>query len=159
MTENPNEPSAAQPEVPPPAVPQSPPPAPAPSPAQQQAVPPSPPPAGAGDAKIWAMACHLMALVGYVIPIPLANVLGPLVIWQIKKNEMPAVDEHGKESLNFQISVTIYALISLVLSFICIGFILLAALAIFGLVCVIIAAVNASNGKMYRYPLCLRMIK
>src|SRR5687768_9744196 len=70
----------------------------------------------------WAMICHLAALSGFVIP--LGNVLGPLVVWLIKKDTMPLVDKHGKEALNFQITVTIAMVISIVLMFVLIGILL-----------------------------------
>ena len=109
------------------------------------------------DARTWAMLCHLGALAGYIIPF--GNIIAPLVIWLIKKDESPLVDDQGKESLNFQISITIYALVALVLTLIIIGFILLPAVGIFGLVMVIIAAVQSNSGEKYRYPLCIRFIK
>lgn len=109
------------------------------------------------DARTWAMFCHLGALAGYIIPF--GNIIAPLVIWLIKKDESPFVDDQGKESLNFQISITIYALVALVLTLIIIGFFLLLAVGIFALVMVIVAAVKANDGEKYRYPLCIRFIK
>ena len=109
------------------------------------------------DARTWAMFCHLGALAGYIIPF--GNIIAPLVIWLIKKDESPFVDDQGKESLNFQISITIYALVALLLTVIVIGFFLLLAVGIFALVMVIIAAVKANDGEKYRYPLCIRFIK
>jgi uncharacterized protein len=73
-------------------------------------------------------------------------------------NEFPSVDAHGKESLNFQISMTIYTLIAGLSVFILIGFILLPAVLIANLVLVIIAAIKASNREFYRYPLTIRLI-
>ena len=108
------------------------------------------------DARTWAMFCHLGALAGYIIPF--GNIIAPLVIWLIKKDESPFVDDQGKESLNFQISITIYALVALVLTLIIIGFFLLLAVGIFALVMVIVAAVKANDGEKYRYPLCIRFI-
>ncbi len=108
------------------------------------------------DERLWGMLCHLLALAGYAIP--LGNVIGPLVIWLIKKDEMPFVDDQGKESLNFQISIVIYFLISIVLSIIIIGVFLAIAVAIFALVMIIIAAVKAQQGEYYRYPLTIRLI-
>lgn len=111
------------------------------------------------DARQWAMFCHLAGLAGYVIPVILSGIIAPLIIWQIKKEEHPFIDENGKEAVNFQISIGIYTLISIPLCFICIGFLMLAAVAILDLVCLIIAAVKANNGEHYRYPLCIRFIK
>jgi uncharacterized Tic20 family protein len=106
----------------------------------------------------WAMACHLVALSGFVIPF--GNVLGPLVVWLIKKDTMPLVDQHGKEALNFQITVLIAAVISFVLMFVLIGIFLLIAVGIGALVLTIMAAVKVSNGQLdYKYPFALRLIK
>ncbi len=103
------------------------------------------------------MLCHLSALAGYIIPF--GNLIGPLIVWQIKKNQIPQVNEHGKESLNFQISVTIYAIDSGLLCFICVGFFLLAAVGIFALVMIIIESIKANQGEPVRYPLTFRFIK
>jgi uncharacterized Tic20 family protein len=105
----------------------------------------------------WAMFAHLAALLGFLIPF--GNIIGPLVIWLIKKDEMPFVDDQGKESLNFQITVAIAALISMALIVILIGFALLALVAIAALVMTIIAAIKANEGTRYRYPFTLRLIK
>ena len=109
------------------------------------------------DARTWAMLCHIGAFAGYIIPF--GNIIAPLIIWLIKKAESPLVDDQGKESLNFQISVTIYAFVALLLTLILIGYILFVALVIFDLVMVIIAAVKVNSGEKYRYPLCIRFIK
>jgi uncharacterized protein len=123
------------------------------------AMSPPPPPAGTPSAeeRQWALFAHLSALVGYIIPF--GSIIGPLVIWQIKKNEMPFVDDQGKEALNFQITVAIIAIICLVLVLILIGILLLWALAIANLVFIIIAALAANNGQAYRYPFAFRFIK
>ena len=110
------------------------------------------------DARMWAMICHLAGLAGIVIP-AVGNVVGPLIIWQIKKDEFPFVDKQGKEAVNFQISMSIYGLICIPLFFICIGPFLLAAVGIIDLVFLLIAAVKANNGQSYRYPLTIRFIK
>jgi uncharacterized Tic20 family protein len=109
------------------------------------------------DARTWAMFCHIGAFAGYIIPF--GNIIAPLIIWLIKKAESPLVDDQGKESLNFQISVNIYAFVALLLTLILIGYILFVALVIFDLVMVIIAAVQVNSGEKYRYPLCIRFIK
>ena len=110
------------------------------------------------DERMWAMFCHLASLAGYV-GIPFANIIGPLIVWQIKKSESPLVDDQGKESLNFQISMTIYVLVGLVSLCIGIGIVVLPVLGILGLVFTIIAAIKANQGEMYRYPLTIRFIK
>jgi uncharacterized Tic20 family protein len=106
----------------------------------------------------WAMGCHLAALSGFLIPF--GNVIGPLVIWLIKRAEMPMVDRHGKEALNFQITVMIAFLISIPLCFILIGFVLMAVVGIGALILTIMAAVKVSNGDYeYKYPFTIRLLK
>lgn len=117
----------------------------------------TPPPVVNREQNTWAMLCHLSAIVGFVIP--LGNILGPLVVWLIKKDEFPLVNDQGKESINFQISMTIYLIISAILILLLIGIVLLVALAIFDLIVIIIAMIKANEGVAYRYPLCIRFIK
>ena len=132
---------------------------------QEQPVQPVPPvvPVQTGgiepdpQARQWAMFCHLAAFAGYVIP--LGSLIGPLIIWLIKREEMPFVDAHGKAVVNFQISVVIYGAISAVLIFIVIGIFLLIALGIFTIVMTIIAALKANAGESYQYPLAITFIK
>jgi uncharacterized Tic20 family protein len=111
------------------------------------------------EVRNWAMLAHLASLAKYTA-VPLANILGPLVVWLIKKDEMPFVDDQGKEAINFQISVTVYGLVSGVLAFCTagIGLIFVIAVLIYDLVFTILAAVSAANGKAYRYPLTLRLL-
>ena len=106
----------------------------------------------------WAMGCHLAALAGFIIPF-LGNILGPLVIWLIKKNESAKIDIEGKKSLNFQISITIYSLFAWILCFVFIGFLLLPALIIFSLVMVVNNSVRASKGEETKYPFSLQLIR
>jgi uncharacterized Tic20 family protein len=105
----------------------------------------------------WGMGCHLIALSGLLFP-P-AAVIGPLVFWLIKKDEMEFVNDQGKESLNFQITCAIFFIICFVLLFVVIGFFLMVGLFVFWLVFTILAAVKASNGELYRYPVNFRFIK
>lgn len=105
----------------------------------------------------WALICHLSALCGYFIPF--GNLIAPIVIWSMKKDEMPMVDEHGKEVINFQISITIWFIIAGIFVIILIGIPFLIALGVLQLVFVIIGAIKADNGILYRYPLTIRFIK
>jgi len=112
------------------------------------------------DARMWAVFCHLAGLAGLIPMTPIfGSIIAPLIIWQIKKGEFQFVDEHGKEAVNFQISILIYLVICVPFLFICIGGIMLAAVGIFDIVCLLIAAIKANNGEHYRYPLCIRFIK
>ena len=110
------------------------------------------------DERLWGMLAHLAALAGFVIPFPGGNLVGPLVIWLLKREEMPFVDDQGKESLNFQITILILVALGIVLSCLGVGVILLLILAIYPVVMVIIAAVRANNGEAYRYPLTIRLL-
>jgi uncharacterized Tic20 family protein len=100
----------------------------------------------------------LAGLGGLVVP-AIGSVIAPLVIWQIKKDEFEFVDDQGKEAVNFQISILIYALVAGLLCFACIGFFLLPAVYIFDLIFLLIAGIKANNGEHYRYPLTIRFIK
>jgi len=107
--------------------------------------------------RTWGMLCHLLALTT-LIGIPLGSILGPMVMWLVKKNDSPFVDAHGRESMNFGISVLIYSVVCIPLCFILIGIPMLIALWIFWLVMVIVNAMKANDGKMVRYPLTIRML-
>lgn len=109
------------------------------------------------EQKKWAMFCHLSSLLGYISGI--GFIVAPLLVWLLKKDENPFVDEQGKESLNFQISMLIYFAIAGVLCAILIGFFILPVLGILQLIFVIIASVKAKDGFSYRYPLTIRFIK
>lgn len=128
-----------------------------PQPAPQEPQPATGPPDK--DARLWATFTHLAALAG-LLGVPFGSIIGPLVLWLIKKNEIPFVDYNGKEALNFQISITIYMIASTPL--ICGGPLILLAvipLAIVDLIFTIIAAIKANDGEYYRYPITIRMLK
>lgn len=110
------------------------------------------------DARLYGMLCHLTALSLY-IGIPFGNIIGPLIVWLIKKDQYPFVDEQGKESLNFQISITIYAIVASLLILIAIGVVILIALGIFAIIMVIMASIQANNGASYKYPLTIKFLK
>ena len=103
------------------------------------------------------LACHLLAFVGMVFPF--GNILGPLVIWLVKKDDSAFVDDQGKEALNFNITISIAGFVAFLLTFVVIGAILLPIIGIFWLVMTIVAAVKANGGEHYRYPLTIRLIK
>ena len=103
------------------------------------------------------MFAHLSALSGIIIPF--GNIIGPLIIWQIRKAEFPLVDDQGKEALNFNIAVTIAFLVAFILMFLFIGILLMPVIGIAWLIFVIIAAIKANEGQSYRYPVNLRLIK
>jgi uncharacterized protein len=126
---------------------------------QQPLPPPSPPaPATSSDIRTWCVLCHAAALLGLFFHF-LGHLLGPLIVWLVKRGDSPEVDAHGKESLNFQISMLIYDAIAAILCVVLIGIPILIALWILNTVLVIIASIQASEGKFYRYPLTIRLIK
>jgi uncharacterized protein len=108
------------------------------------------------DERLWAMFCHLSAFAGFIFPF--GNIIGPLIIWSIKKDKYPRVDDQGKEAINFQISVIIYFLASFMLVFCLVGIPLLIAIFLFSLVLTAIASVRANEGVRYRYPLSIKFL-
>ena len=110
------------------------------------------------EARTWAMLCHVSALTGF-IGIPFGHLIGPLIFWTIKKDQFPLVDDQGKESLNFQLSMTLYGIVAGILCFVLIGIPLLIALLIADVVLVIIASVEANQGHLYRYPITIRFFR
>src|SRR4051812_22005338 len=122
--------------------------------------PPQLPQPAENQARTWNMWCHMSALAGLIVPF--GNILGPLVVWQMKKQEFPSVEAHAKAAINFQITIAIAAVAILVagfiLSFFCIGFLLFFLLPVVGLASIIlaiIAALKANDGKDYKYPYSL----
>jgi len=102
------------------------------------------------DERTMGMLTHLLGI--------FTGFAGPLIIWLVKKDEMPFVDKEGKEALNFQITLFIGYVISWFLCFIIIGIFTFAALMVLGLVFGIMGTMKANNGESYRYPLSIRFI-
>ena len=107
--------------------------------------------------RTWGMLAHLSALVGLLIPL-IGNVLGPLVVSIARSDQSAFVAAHAKEALNFNISVTLAALLCTLLMLVFVGFLLGSALFIAWLVMTLIAAIKASEGAAYRYPFSLRLV-
>ena len=103
------------------------------------------------DDRNLAMLAHLLGIV--------SGFVGALIIWLMKKDQSAYVDEQGKEALNFQITMLIAFVGAWILMFILIGMLLMPLLLIANLVFCILAAVAASNGKSYRYPVAIRLLK
>ena len=124
-----------------------------------EATAPPPVPSGApsADDRQWGMFAHLSALSGVVIPF--GNIIGPLVVWQVKKDTLPFAADQGKEALNFNITIAIAAIICGLLTLVLIGFLLLPLVGLAWLIFTIIGAMKANNGEAYRYPFALRLIK
>ena len=107
--------------------------------------------------RTWGMLAHLSALAGLVIPL-IGNVLGPLLVSIARSDQSAFVAAHAKEALNFNISVTLAALLCTLLMLVFVGFLLGSALFIAWLVMTLIAAIKASEGAAYRYPFSLRLV-
>ena len=125
----------------------------------QQTPLPSPPAPSSTSSEIrtWSVLCHASALLGLFFHF-FGHLLGPLIVWLIKRDASPEIDANGKESLNFQISMLIYDVIAGVLCIILIGIPILIALWVLNTVFVIIATVKTSEGKFYRYPFTIRFL-
>jgi uncharacterized protein len=109
------------------------------------------------DEKSMAMLCHLLAI--------LTGFIGPLILWLVKKDTSPFIDHHGREALNFQLTVFIVMLaltfITLILMFVVIGFVLIPVIFVLGilaLVAEILACIAANKGEWHRYPFCIRVL-
>ena len=109
------------------------------------------------DGQMWSMILHLSLLSNCVIPI--AGIIAPIVIWQIKKDEHPIVDVHGKNAVNWIISAVIYSVICFILVFAFIGIFLLFILGALSVVFPIIAGIKANNGEVWKYPLTFQFLK
>ena len=128
-----------------------------------------PPPPGRGlssETRNWALAAHLSAFLGAWIALAF---VGPLVVWLLKREEHPYIAHHAREALNFNLSVLLYgvvlAILAIPIGVLTLGLGLLPVILLFGalalgwLVLTIIAAVAASNGEAYRYPLTVRLVR
>jgi len=120
----------------------------------------SPPPVVSSSCNVrtWCVLAHATALAGFLVPVA-GHIVGPLIIWLAKRVDSPEIDAHGKESLNFQLSMLIYNVIAGILCLLIIGFAILFVLHILNVVLVIVASIQASEGKLYRYPISIRLIK
>jgi hypothetical protein len=131
------------------------------------------------DVRTWSMLCHLAALAGFLFPI--GTVIGPLIVWQIKKNELPEIDPHGKEAVNFQLTILIINIIAGIIIGAIIGGgiffgqlwrspfygfgsgfglgIILVIINLLSWILAIVAGLKANNGESYKYPFSFRFIK
>jgi uncharacterized Tic20 family protein len=120
---------------------------------------PTPPPTSSAPSEIrtWSVLCHASALLGLFFHF-FGHLLGPLIVWLIKRDASPEIDANGKESLNFQLSMLIYDIVAGILCLVLIGIPILIALWVLNTVFVIIASVKTSNGEFYRYPFTIRFL-
>ncbi len=136
---------------------------------ETMAPPPAPTGSASAEEKQWAMFGHLSALAGGLLTSGWAGgigfFIGPLVIWQMKKDTMPFVADQAKEALNFAITVSLACLVLLILTLLSLGIgalltvPLMLVIGIGALVFVVIAAIKANEGVAYRYPIALRFVK
>jgi|SRR5450759_1940651 uncharacterized Tic20 family protein len=105
----------------------------------------------------WAMLCHLSALAGFFFPF--GGIIGPLICWLSRRDESFWVNENGRTSLNFQLSMLLYIVLAIPLCFIIIGIPIIMLLGTLKIICIIIASVKASKGELFRYPLVIPFIQ
>jgi uncharacterized Tic20 family protein len=119
--------------------------------------PPAPTSSTSSEVRTWSVLCHASALLGLFFHF-FGHLLGPLLVWLIKRGDAPEIDANGKESLNFQLSMLIYDIIAGILCLVVIGIPILIALWILNTVFVIIASIRTSEGKFYHYPFTIRFL-
>ena len=105
----------------------------------------------------WAMGAHLAALVG-LLGNGVGFLLGPLLVWLLKREDHPFIDEQGKEALNFQITMFIAMMLCIPLVFVLIGVLLLPILGLVNVVLTVLAGIKSANGEPWRYPLTIRFV-
>lgn len=107
--------------------------------------------------RMWSMFLHLSIFAGYIVPI--AGWVAPIVIWQVKKNELPGIDIHGKNAVNWIISHAIYLCVGVMLFFVLVGIPFLLALGVVAVVFPVIAAIKANDGEVWKYPLSITFLE
>lgn len=108
------------------------------------------------EERMWAMIAHFSAFSGHIIPF--GHIIGPLIVWILKRDQFPLVADQGKEALNAQISFTIYFLGAGILCYFCIGFLVLPVVWLADIILVVIAGIKANKGVKYRYPAIFRFV-
>lgn len=109
------------------------------------------------ELKTYCMLMHLSQFAGYIIPF--GGLIMPIVMWTTNKDQSEVIDQHGKNIVNWMISLIIYAVIGGVLAFIIVGIFVLIAVGICSIIFTIMGAVKASNNEIYKYPLTIDFIK
>ena len=105
----------------------------------------------------WGVYCHLAAFAGAMVPG--GNIVGPLVIWLLKKDDYDFVDDQGKEVINFQITVMVAMFVSFLLSFVFVGIILIGLVGVTAIVLTVLGILKTSKGYPYRYPFLIKFLK
>lgn len=109
------------------------------------------------EARTWAMLGHVAGLLGFVVPI-VGSIFGPLLVWLIKRETHPFVDDQGREALNFQINIFLYYFLGGLLVLLLVGFLVLLLIPLYQVVMILVAAIQSQDGKPFRYPLILRFV-
>lgn len=113
--------------------------------------PSSPPPFASQDDKTLGIVMHVLCLVGFPL-------IGPLIVWLIKKDQSAYLDQQGRELLNFQLTYLLYGFLAFLLCFVFIGMLLLPVILVATFVLTIIGIVKAAEGTVYRFPLTIRLL-
>lgn len=109
------------------------------------------------QSRLWAMAIHLTQLCNFMVP--MAGIIIPIVIWQVKKQDFPELEVHGKIVVNWMLTALILSIICFVLSFVIIGIFLFLALGVLGIVFPVIGGLKANAGEAWSYPMTFSFIK
>lgn len=105
----------------------------------------------------WAMLCHLSAFAGFFFPF--GGIIGPLICWLSRKDESLWVDENGKATMNFQLSVLLYIVLAIPLCFILVGIPIIIFLGLLKIICIVVASIKASKGERFKYPITIPFIQ
>lgn len=109
------------------------------------------------EERTMAMLCHLSALAMFIIPF--GRILGPLIVWLIKRDQYVEVDRQGKDAINFHLSIYLYAIVASLFIIVFLGIPMLIAVGVFSLVITILASVKSNNGERFVYPLAIRFFQ
>jgi uncharacterized Tic20 family protein len=105
----------------------------------------------------WAMLCHLSAFAGFFFPF--GGIIGPLICWLSRKDDSMWVNENGKASMNFQLSILLYIFLAVPLCFLLVGIPVVMFLGVLKIVCIVIASIKAAKGERFKYPLAIPFIQ
>jgi uncharacterized Tic20 family protein len=114
------------------------------------------------DVTMWAMMCHLSSFAGVLIPLPFINIIAPWMVWMARRDDHPFIDDHGREVLNFQLSIAIYGVVATFLCVTVIGLVIgipmFFVLWIVDIVTTIKGALRARDGYFYEYPMTIKFM-
>lgn len=105
------------------------------------------------EIRLWSMLLHLSQLANFLLPF--GGLILPIIIWQVKKTELPGIDAHGKVVMNWILSAIIYGMVCFLLCFVFVGIPLVMILGIIAIIFPIIGGLKANNGEVWKYPLSI----